>query len=185
MPQNLAYLLTLCLTTFTIGIVVQSTGSMIPFLAAQAHTKATSYYFVFICRSIGAVIGAFLYKILERKGMVMNHVKVLGITSFMYFVTLIIFQFWHTSMGVGVLFGIYFGIYFVQNIPFNILVLLVPSKDALPIWLSLTFGSFGFGCLVSPLLVNALTVHSLTVASVLALVQSISYLFVLKDSRDT
>ena len=114
----------------------------------------------------------------------MNHIKVLGITSCMYFVTLVFFQFWHTSMGVGVLFGIYFGIYFVQNIPFNILVILIPSKQALPLWLSLIFCSFGSGCLVSPLLVNAFTVHSLTVASVLALVLSTSYLFVLKDPRE-
>ena len=181
MPKYLGYLATFCLTCFMNGIVIQSTGSMIPFLAAQAHVKATSYYFVFICRSIGAVVGAILYKIAEAKGWASNHLKVLGVTSLMYFVTLIVFEFWHSLTATGVLFGIYFGLYFAQNIALSISLTVVPPKDMLFMFTAVSNSSFGVGCLVAPLLVNLFTVHTLTVSSIFFLVMFISFMFFLKD----
>ena len=181
MPEHLGYLAAFCLTAFMDGIVIQSTGSMIPFLAAQAHIKATSYYFVFVCRSVGALVGAILYKIAEAKGWAANHLKVLGFTSLMFFLTLIILEFWHSLAGTGVLFGIYFGLYFVQTIALSISLTIVPSKEMLFTFTAVSNGSFGVGCLAAPLLVNVFTVNTLSVASIFFLVLFISFIFILKD----
>lgn len=58
------YLIVYCYTDFINGLVQGTPGPMIPFLAARANVPATSYYFVFISRTVGAVLGALLYKIL-------------------------------------------------------------------------------------------------------------------------
>ena len=184
MPGKLAYLAAFCLTAFMDGIVIQSTGSMIPFLAAQAHIKATAYYFVFFCRSAGAIVGAILYKIVEAKGWASNHLKVLGVTSLIYFLALPILEFWHSLAGTGVLFGIYFGLYFIQTIALSISLTIVPSKEMLFTFTAVSNGSFGVGCLAAPLLVNIFTVNTLSVASLFFLALFISFMFVLNDPHE-
>ena len=64
MTDHLGYLIIFCLTGFMNGILLQAPGSIIPFLAAQAHVKATNYYYVFITKSVGSVIAALIYKLL-------------------------------------------------------------------------------------------------------------------------
>ena len=53
------------LTDLINGIILQIQGPLIPFLAAHSHVKATTYYFVYISRAVGALVAAIIYKILE------------------------------------------------------------------------------------------------------------------------
>ena len=91
MVQDWAYLLIYSFTDFMNGLIVGTPGPLIPFLAASSHVPPTSYYFLFISRSVGAVVGAIIYKILQCYYITIHHHKVLGVTSVMYFVTLIFF----------------------------------------------------------------------------------------------
>ena len=128
MIDNIGYLIIYSLTDFMNDLTLQTPGPLIPFLAAHAHIKATSYYFVYISRAVGAIVAALIYKILERKGITSNHHRVLGIISVVYFISLIAFSFWHSLVGTGVLFGIYSGLYFVQNLALSISLIVVSSK---------------------------------------------------------
>ena len=131
MWENIGYLIVYSFTDFMNGIILQTPGPLIPFLAARAHVKATSYYYVFICRALGAVVSALLYKYLEGRGWVSNHNRVLGISSMIFFLLLMIFYYWHTMVGIGVLIGLYAGLYFVQNLAYSISLVLVSSKEYL------------------------------------------------------
>ena len=144
------------------GVVLQTPGPLIPFLAAQARIPATSYFFVFISRSIGSLIGAIIYKCLEKKGLVANHNKVLGITSIVFFFSLIGFEFWHSLVGTGVLIGIYGGMYFVQNLALSISLTLIPSKEKLYLWVAVSNACFGIGSLLAPFIVDVFVIHAFT-----------------------
>ena len=128
MIHIIGYLLIYSLTDFMNGLTLQTPGPLIPFLAAHAHIKPTSYYFVYILRAVGAIVAAFIYKILESKGLAANHHKILGFSSIIYFISLIAFSFWHSLVGTGVLFGIYAGLYFVQNLTMSMCLIAVPPK---------------------------------------------------------
>ena len=91
MGKNWGYLLIYSFTDFMNGVIAGTAGPLIPFLAASSHVPATSYYFLFISRSVGAVVGALIYKTLQCYNLVVNHHMVIGVTSVMFFIALVLF----------------------------------------------------------------------------------------------
>ena len=91
MTKYKAYLLIYSFSDFMNGAIVGTSGPLIPFLAANSHVVATSYYFLFISRSVASIIAAIIYKILQYYGFAINYHRVLGITSVMYVATLVFF----------------------------------------------------------------------------------------------
>ena len=83
--KDKGYLLIYSFTDFINGVIVGTAGPLIPFLAASTHRPATSYYFLFISRSVGAVIGAIIYKSMQAYYRASDHHKILGVTSILYF----------------------------------------------------------------------------------------------------
>jgi hypothetical protein len=98
MISNIGYLILYAFSDFLNGVISGTPGPLIPFLAARAQIPPTSYYFVFISRTAGAVLGALIYKILEAKGHVSAHHRVLAVTSTMFFLTLFLFEWWYTPL---------------------------------------------------------------------------------------
>ena len=91
MLEDKGYLLIYSFTDFMNGIIVSTAGPLIPFLAAKFHIPATSYYFLFISRSVGAIIGAIIYKTLQAFDKAYDHHKILAVTSVTYCVFLLVF----------------------------------------------------------------------------------------------
>ena len=129
MDKYLGYLIIYSFTDFINGIITSAPGPLIPFLAANAHLSATSYYFVFISGAFGSIVGALVYKILENKEYVSAHHKNLGIISILYVVTLFIFEFWNTPLAVAILVGLYLGFYYISEVALNCAIMMVPSLD--------------------------------------------------------
>ena len=167
--ENKRYLFIYAYTDFLNGLIVGTAGPLIPFLAANAHIKATSYYFVFISRSVGAVLGAIFYKILQHYGRASYHHIFLGISSIVFALSLLSFQFWESLVGVGVLFGIFVGLNYCQNIALSCCLLMVPAREDIFFWLSMSNGSFGIGSLLAPIVVDVFTTNAYTVEALLLL----------------
>ena len=97
----------------------------------------------------------------------------------MFFVTLLLFPFWHSLVGTGVLLSLYEGLNYCQNIAICCSLLIVPSQEKLFFWLSMSNGSFGLGSLMAPLLVDAFKTHAFSFQALLILPLIPIYLFVL------
>ena len=162
MLEDKGYLFVYAFTDFVNGLIMGTIGPLIPFLAASSHTSATSYYFVFISRSVGSVLGAIIYKTLQCYGVASSHHRVIAITSVLFVSFLFIFEGWHNLVGTGVLLGLYALFNFIHNVALSCSLLMVPSKENLFFWLSVSNGSFGLGSVVAPLVVDLFTLHSFT-----------------------
>lgn len=184
MLQHCPYLSMYAFTFFINGLVSGSIGPLIPFLAVDAHRSETDYYFVFICRSGGALLGAILYKLLQLLDLVSLHHKVLGFTSLLLFCCCIFFNIWNSLFGTGCLLTMFAGINYFQNLAQNCSVLLVSPTDKLFLWLSICHGSYGVGALTAPLVVSFLTTKSFIVPAVCVLLTVPVYLFVLSSPHE-
>ena len=89
--KDKAYLFVYSLTNLINGIIAHTPGPLIPFLAANSHVLPTSFYFIYISRSVGAIVGAILYKLYQYYSPVVNYHKILGVTSGIFFFILILF----------------------------------------------------------------------------------------------
>ena len=145
---------------------------------------ATSYSFLFITRSAGAVLGALLYKILQHYGLASNHHKILGGASIMFFLALLMFQFWHSLAGTGVLIGSYAGLCFAYGTALNCTMLMIPSKENIFFWLSISNGTFGIGSLLAPLIVDLFQLYSYTFYAVLVIPVIVTYFCFLKTPQE-
>jgi hypothetical protein len=125
MLENCEYLFMYAFTFFINGLISGTIGPLIPFLAVEAHQSETEYFFVFICRSGGAILGAIIYKILQSAGLVSFHHKVLGFTSLIVFGCCITFNLWKSLFGTGCLLTLFAGLNYFQNIAQNCSVLLI------------------------------------------------------------
>ena len=181
--KDKAYLFVYSFTNFINGIIAHTAGPLIPFLAASSHIPPTNFYFLFISRSAGAIVGAILYKILQHFNLAANHHRILGLTSVLLLLTLVLFQFWHTTVGMGILIGIYSSLCFAYGTALNCSVLIVPSKEDIFFWLSISNGIFGVGCLLGPLFVDLFQLRVYTFYAVLVLPISVLYLFILKSPQ--
>ena len=80
----------------------------------------------------------------------------------MYVATLVFFEFWHSFLGEGILIRIYSGINLVQMTALSCTLLMVPSKEDIFFWLSISNGCFGLGNVMAPLIVDLFQLHTFT-----------------------
>ena len=105
------------------------------------------------------------------------------ITSFLFFVTCMVFYYWHNTIGIIVVLSLSSALNYAQNISLNCCVLLVPSNAKMFFWLSICHGCYGVGSLIAPLVVDLLVMKSYFVSGGLMLILVPLYAFYLNDPR--
>lgn len=114
MWKDWEYLLIYTFSFLINGMVSGIIGPLIPFLASEANLSETDYYFVFLCRSGGALLAAIIYRISQNYGLLSDHHRLMGITSTAAFFCFIAFTVVKTPFLQGFLITLFAGLRYLQ-----------------------------------------------------------------------
>ena len=173
-PHLIQYLCYLC-SEIAFGTNGTAYGPLIPYLSAKTGLSETYYSFLFSCRSFGYLLGAILFKLLQKRSQFTLHQYiVVSSVSILFFNILFSSTLDPFYQGVWVFLVSMF--FCSRSVAVNTSVYLVNPNDDMEFFLLLTHGCYGIGGLLGPLFVYLFKLNSVVVSGILVTLIGLSFM---------
>jgi MFS family permease len=125
-------------------------------MAADAGIEETDHSIIFVMISASTLIAAILYKVLGVYKLLPKHHTILIISCLEMVIFSVVMVYMKTKISQCIALSIlkFFNYYFVVSA--YICTMIVPPKEEVGLWMSLSHGAFGFLALAGPIIVGFL-----------------------------